>query len=109
MVLAKASFDQLKAPNFLEDYPMKAAILSLAALALSAGSSVAAQERMIIPPGFAGPLAGTMLAAEGADAPAAIIIPGSGPTDRNGNGPLGLKASSYRMLAEGLLAHGIST
>ena len=76
---------------------MKAAIFSLAALTLSAGSSVAAQERMIIPPGLVGPLAGTMLAAVSADAPAAIIIPGSGPTDRNGNGPLGLKASSYRM------------
>ncbi|MFM9853131.1 MAG: alpha/beta hydrolase [Sphingomonadaceae bacterium] len=88
---------------------MKTAFLILTALTLSVGSSVAAQERMIIPPGLAGPLAGTMLAAEGADAPAAIIIPGSGPTDRNGNGPLGLQASSYRMLAEGLMAQGVST
>lgn len=77
---------------------MKADILTLAALALSAGSGVAAQERMITFAGLAGPLAGTMLVAEGTDAPAAIIIPGSGPTDRNGNGPQGLKASSYRML-----------
>jgi uncharacterized protein len=38
--------------------------------------------------------------------PAALIIAGSGPTDRNGNGP-GLNTDSYRLLAEGLATHGI--
>ncbi|MFT3931987.1 MAG: alpha/beta fold hydrolase [Chitinophagaceae bacterium] len=31
-----------------------------------------------------------------------IIVPGSGPTDRNGNNPLGVTANSYRMLATAL-------
>jgi hypothetical protein len=38
-----------------------------------------------------------------------LIVPGSGPTDRDGNNPLGVKASTYRLLAEGLAAHGIGT
>jgi hypothetical protein len=38
-----------------------------------------------------------------------LIIPGSGPTDRDGNTPLGVKASTYRLLAEGLAARGIGT
>jgi hypothetical protein len=39
----------------------------------------------------------------------ALIIPGSGPTDRDGNSPLGITASSYRLLAEGLAAEGVSS
>ncbi len=38
-----------------------------------------------------------------------LIIPGSGPTDRDGNNPLGLKSSTYRLIAEGLAARGIGT
>ena len=38
-----------------------------------------------------------------------IIIAGSGPTDRNGNNPLGINASSYRMLAEALADKQICT
>jgi hypothetical protein len=38
-----------------------------------------------------------------------LIIPGSGPTDRDGNSPLGVKAAPYRMLAEALAAQGVST
>jgi pimeloyl-ACP methyl ester carboxylesterase len=38
-----------------------------------------------------------------------LIIPGSGPTDRDGNNPLGVKASTYRLLAEGLAARDIGT
>jgi hypothetical protein len=41
--------------------------------------------------------------------PVALIIPGSGPTDRDGNSPLGIKAASYRLLARGLAAQGITT
>ena len=40
--------------------------------------------------------------------PVVIIIAGSGPTDRDGNSPLGVKAGSYKMLAEGLAEYGIS-
>jgi pimeloyl-ACP methyl ester carboxylesterase len=38
-----------------------------------------------------------------------LIIPGSGPTDRDGNNPLGVRAASYRLLAEGLAARGIGS
>jgi pimeloyl-ACP methyl ester carboxylesterase len=39
----------------------------------------------------------------------AIIIAGSGPTDRDGNNPLGVKASSYKMLAQSLDSQNISS
>lgn len=54
-----------------------------------------------------GPLKGTLLLPAEPRA-AVLVIPGSGPTDRDGNGPLGLKASSYRLLAEALSAQGIA-
>jgi pimeloyl-ACP methyl ester carboxylesterase len=44
----------------------------------------------------------------GKGAPMVLIIPGSGPTDRDGNNSVG-QSGSYRMLAEGLGARGIST
>lgn len=40
--------------------------------------------------------------------PAVLIIAGSGPTDRNGNGPA-LSTDSYRKLAEGLATAGIAS
>lgn len=59
-------------------------------------------------PGPNGPLEGTYLDA-GKGAPVVLIIPGSGPTDRDGNNPLGVTAAPYRLLAEGLAAKGVST
>ena len=56
-----------------------------------------------------GPLAGTMLRGSGGQGPVAVIIPGSGPTDRDGNNPLGVRADSYRLLAQGLAGEGITT
>jgi pimeloyl-ACP methyl ester carboxylesterase len=56
-----------------------------------------------------GPLAGTLLRPAAAQAAAALILPGSGPTDRDGNNPAGVKAGPYRLLAEGLAARGIAT
>jgi pimeloyl-ACP methyl ester carboxylesterase len=38
-----------------------------------------------------------------------LIIAGSGPTDRDANNPLGVRAASYRLLAEGLAARGIGS
>jgi uncharacterized protein len=58
-------------------------------------------------PGPAGPLLGTALGPSNTDAPVVLIVPGSGPTDRDGNNPLGIRASSYRLIAEGLAARGI--
>lgn len=65
-------------------------------------------ERAVTAPGPLAPLSGTLLDA-GRKAPVVLIIPGSGPTDRDGNSPLGVKASTYRLLAEGLAARGISS
>ena len=56
-----------------------------------------------------GPLAGTLLLAEAPDAPVVLILPGSGPTDRDGNSPAGVTAASYRLLAEALAEHGLSS
>lgn len=55
-----------------------------------------------------GPLAGTFLNG-GEGSPIVLIIPGSGPTDRDGNNPLGITAQPYRLLAEALSAKGVST
>ncbi len=38
-----------------------------------------------------------------------ILQPGSGPTDRNGNNPMGIKANSYRLLSEALAEKSIAT
>ncbi|MGE5561826.1 MAG: alpha/beta hydrolase [Bacillota bacterium] len=59
-------------------------------------------------PGPQGPLAGTFVDA-GKAAPVVLVIPGSGPTDRDGNNPLGVTAAPYRLLAEALAARGVST
>jgi pimeloyl-ACP methyl ester carboxylesterase len=56
----------------------------------------------------AGPLKGTMLAPAGRKGPAVLIIPGSGTADRDGNGPHNLRASTYRLIAQGLAAKGIT-
>jgi len=55
-----------------------------------------------------GALAGTLLD-PGKDAPAILMIPGSGPTDRDGNNPLGVKGGVYRQLAEALAAKKVAT
>jgi pimeloyl-ACP methyl ester carboxylesterase len=50
-----------------------------------------------------------MLAPEKAKGAVILIIPGSGPTNRDGNNPLGVKASTYKLLAEDLAARGITS
>lgn len=60
-------------------------------------------------PGPAGPLGAEALAVAGA-AHAVVIIPGSGPIDRDGNAPqMGLHSDAYRLLAEGLAEAGIAS
>lgn len=73
--------------------------------------AVAALAAVSVPMTIAGPkgdLAGTLVEA-GKGAPAVLIIPGSGPTDRDGNNPMGVNAAPYRKLADALAAKGIST
>ncbi|MFK4057900.1 alpha/beta hydrolase [Brevundimonas sp. NPDC046655] len=55
-------------------------------------------------------LHGTLLTPEAQTRAAAVILPGSGPTDRDGNsGQFGIRASTYRLLAEGLAERGVAT
>nr|WP_314446273.1 alpha/beta fold hydrolase [uncultured Sphingomonas sp.] len=54
-------------------------------------------------------LGGTLVRPTGPPGAAMILIPGSGPTDRDGNNPLGVKTSSYRKLAEALAKRGVTT
>ncbi|MDP3736564.1 MAG: alpha/beta fold hydrolase [Hyphomonadaceae bacterium] len=56
----------------------------------------------------AGDLHGTLLSPK-AKAPVVLIVPGSGPTDRNGNSPMGVNTDMYKLLAEGLAREGIAT
>ncbi len=74
---------------------------------LSAGSAMG-ESIDISAPGPQGELKGTWLSA-GDSTPVVLIVPGSGPTDRDGNNPLGVKAATYRLLAEGLAERGISS
>src|SRR5215475_10477277 len=83
---------------------------SILAVIVSAATSVSAAETRLSIDGPSGTLQGTLAAPEGGPkAPVAVIIPGSGPTDRDGNNPLGVTAASYRLLAQALAAKGVST
>lgn len=55
-----------------------------------------------------GKLAGSFIASNNKEN-IVIIIAGSGPTDRNGNNPLGVAASSYKMLANELSKNNIAS
>ena len=56
----------------------------------------------------AGALHGTLLAKDPSD-PLLLIIPGSGPTDRDGNSPMGVSAGYLKMLADELVRDDIAT
>jgi pimeloyl-ACP methyl ester carboxylesterase len=76
-------------------------------LSMLIGAVAAAAIPMTVP-GPHGDIAGTFVDA-GKGAPVVLIIPGSGPTDRDGNNPMGVTAASYRLLAEALASKGVST
>lgn len=71
------------------------------------GQSAAAEVLTI--PGPEGALSSAYVAAPDARH-VVVLVPGSGPIDRDGNGPqVGLHSDSYRLLAEALAAAGISS
>jgi pimeloyl-ACP methyl ester carboxylesterase len=85
-------------------------MLTAAAVAACFVSGATAQEREVEAGVPGGPLAGSLLVAKGAErGPVVIIVPGSGPTDRNGNSPLGIAAAPYRLLAAGLASAGVAS
>lgn len=94
--------------------PLKATRMSLlAAIAMAAaiqsGAALQNIQTEIEAPGPQGPLRGTLLSPATPNAPMVLIVPGSGGSDRNGDGPGGPQTSTYRLLAEGLLDHGIAS
>jgi pimeloyl-ACP methyl ester carboxylesterase len=76
-----------------------------AAIAFGAAPTETAVEA----PGPSGPLKGTMLSPSTGRGAVVLIIPGSGPTDRDGNSTGGILAAPYRLLAEALVARGVTT
>ena len=74
-----------------------------------AAGGVASPSEEILAPGPDAELHGTLTRAKDPAAPVVLIIPGSGPTDRDGNSPLGINAGSYRLLAEAFGAKEVST
>ncbi|GMM92759.1 alpha/beta hydrolase [Qipengyuania sp. MTN3-11] len=85
-------------------------ILTLAAaLAITSGGAAAAREVTVEREGLAAPLAGTLAGDTSAGQAGVVILPGSGPTDRDGNNPMGVKAQPYRLLADALAEQGIPT
>ena len=72
-------------------------------------SAAMAQDITIERDGLDGPLAGTLEGTTDTGQPGVVIIPGSGPTDRDGNNPGGVLAGSYRYLAQGLAEAGIAS
>lgn len=87
---------------------MKAVSLLAAAGLIAAAGPALSQARAAKPMETDG-LHGELLSPGGAPRAAALIIAGSGPTDRDGNSPLGVRAGTYRLLAEGLADRGIAT
>jgi uncharacterized protein len=85
---------------------LAATVVIAAALAAAIAAPI---QSFVEAPGPAGPLKGTMLAPVSPGGPTILIVPGSGPTDRDGNNPFGLKASTYKLLAEGLAERGLGT
>jgi pimeloyl-ACP methyl ester carboxylesterase len=92
--------------------PSVAIAAALAAVALLATGAAVAEpiETFVEAPGPLAPLKGTLLTpADNPHAPVVLIIPGSGPTDRDGDNPMGVRAAPYRLLAEALAADGIAS
>jgi len=82
-------------------------VLALAILASVAAPAGAAE---VEASGPLGPLRGTLVEPAGDEsAPLALIVPGSGPTDRDGNNPYGMKAAVYSRLAADLAARGVAS
>ena len=86
-------------------------IVALAAMLLAgvAQQAPAVTTREIEAPGPSGALKATLTDPGRRGEPVILIVPGSGPTDRDGNNRLGVAASTYRLLAEALAREGIAS
>jgi pimeloyl-ACP methyl ester carboxylesterase len=80
----------------------------LAAICLTALQMAAAEEATLVTP--TGTLRGLFILPNASSPPVALIIAGSGPTDRDGNSPaLPGPNNSLKLLAEGLADEGVAT
>ena len=87
---------------------MRAAFISILLLSPFAAFAQHLTEEKIL--SLSGDLKGTLvLPARGKKFDLLVIQAGSGPTDRNGNSILGIKANSYRLLANALAEKNIAT
>jgi len=87
-------------------YPALTAALVFAGLAMTANAA----ETEVHVDSPIGPLAGSLVQpAKGPAKAAVVILPGSGPTDRNGDNPMGVKGGPYRQLANALAEQGIAS
>lgn len=87
---------------------MRAAFISILLLSPFAALAQHLTEEKIL--SLSGDLKGTLvLPARGKKFDLLVIQAGSGPTDRNGNSILGIKANSYRLLANALAEKNIAT
>lgn len=88
--------------------PSRRRVLGLiGGVAAGVGLAYGADDAMVEEPWSHDGLAGTLGLPKGpARGPAVLILAGSGPTDRNGNGPL-ISTDTYRLLAAGLAANGV--
>lgn len=85
------------------------ALATVLAISLPLAASALPEEASVQVPGPHGPLAGSLLTTPH-NAAVVIIIPGSGPTDRNGNSrQIGLTTWTYKLLAQGLAEQGIAS
>jgi pimeloyl-ACP methyl ester carboxylesterase len=101
--------DILHSSSFSSDLAAKEIIMLTLTHALLAASLIAGPVSTDIAlPAQPAPMHGTLLTPEAPTA-VAVILPGSGPTDRDGNSPMGVAASTYRLLAEGLAEQGVAT
>jgi len=88
--------------------PSRRRVLGLiGGMAAGVGLAHGAEDTVVEEPWSHDGLAGTLgLPKSPARGPAVLILAGSGPTDRNGNGPL-ISTDTYRLLAAGLAANGV--
>ena len=89
---------------------LKLAAFAMLAFGLS-GAATAQQSRELAIGDAPRQLHGTLLAPArpAAGAQPVLILAGSGPTDRDGNNPLGVRAAPYRLLAEAFAERGIAS
>ncbi|HEM8052264.1 TPA: alpha/beta fold hydrolase [Enterobacter hormaechei] len=85
------------------------ALLSACPSVRLAAVPVTFSETVLDTAGPKGPLIGTLLTPDSKPTAVVLIIPGSGPTNQDGNNPLGVNGSPYRLLAEGLATKGFAT